>query len=173
MIAVLVNELTQFVGLEIGHEVIIQGTRERYIDNDASTTAGQTCIVDAVILVNYYGTHEYSTEQFTEITGKEFYALDKTVDYSTSAYILTGTINFVDKGYYTTLSLTAADGTTLTLYMSGAGQYKWTEQYYGQEVAMEIAPCNWNNKTFWAGCILAIYNEDGSKVYNTLNFDNN
>ena len=39
---------------------------------------------------------------------------------------------------------------------------------------MEIAPCNWNDKKDnYRGCVLAIVLEDGSKIYNTLNFDSN
>lgn len=172
MIAVLVANTTDLVGLEIGHEVIIQGMRERFIKSDASTTAGQTCIVQAVLLVNNYGNHEYSTKKFVDFSAEEFYALDSTVDYSTTVYVLTAKINYVDKGFYTTINLTAGS-TTISLYMSGAGQYSWMEDYYGQEVTLEIAPCNWNDKTYWAGCVLAIRNEDGSKVMNTWVFDNN
>ena len=70
------------------------------------------------------------------------------------------------KGYfsYDVLSLSAET-------VSGAGQYSWMEAYYGQEVTMEIAPCNWNDKGFWAGCVLAIRLEDGTKIMNTYNFD--
>lgn len=170
MIAVLVANTTDLVGLEIGHEIIIQGTRERYVNDDAAAWAGQTCIVQAVLLVNNYGNHEYSTAKFINATAEEFYALDKSVDYSTTVYVLTAKINYVDAGYYTTLNLTAGS-TSISLYMSGAGQYSWMQDYYGEEVTLEIAPCNWNNKGYWVGCVLAIRNEDGSKVYNTLNFD--
>lgn len=88
-------------------------------------------------------------------TAADFYALDPLVDYSTTVFVFTATINFVDGGRYTTLNLTSG-GTTVGLYMSGAGDYSWLEDFYGQEVEMEIAACNWNNKTYWRGCILAI-----------------
>ena len=170
MIAVLVANTTDLVGLEIGHEIIIQGTRERYVNDDASTIAGQTCIVQAVLLVNNFGNHEYSTAKFIDTTAAEFYALDGTVDYSTTVFVLTATVNYVDTGYYTKLNLTSGS-TTINLYMSGAGQYSWMKDYYGQEVTLEIAPCNWNNKGYWVGCALAIRNADGTKIMNTLNFD--
>ena len=35
---------------------------------------------------------------------------------------------------------------------------------------LEIALCNWNNKTYYTGCVLAVINEDGTKTVNTLNF---
>jgi len=41
----------------------------------------------------------------------------------------------------------------------------------GQEVTLEIAPCNWNSKKTYAGCVLAVRNTDGTKTLNTLNFN--
>ena len=172
MIAVLVKEATAFADLEIGHEVILKGTRERYVDESKNPTwAGQTCIVDAEILVNNYGKHEYSTAKFLETTAADFYALDATVDYSTTVYVLTAKVSFVDGGRYTTLELVSGD-TKVDLYMSGAAQYSWLQAFTGQEVTMEIAPCNWNNKKYWRGCVLAVRTAEG-KVFNTLNFDIN
>jgi hypothetical protein len=64
------------------------------------------------------------------------------------------------------------DGTTtLTVYSSGSGQYSWLADYVNQEVTVELAPCNWNTKSFYATCILSITTSDGTKIYNTLNFD--
>jgi hypothetical protein len=45
--------------------------------------------------------------------------------------------------------------------------------YNGQEVTLEIAACNWNNKTYWRGCAIAIRLADGTKILNTVNFDAN
>ena len=170
MIAVLVDSTDEFVGLEIGHEIILTGMRERYVKDDASAIAGQTCIVNAKILVNYYGNHEYSDDQFVySMTGKDFYALKVGVDYSTTVFVLTGTISVTETAYYSTISFTA-DGQKITLYCSSANQYSWLKQFNGQEVTLEIAACNWNDKSFWAGCALAAYTDDG-KILNTLNFD--
>ena len=166
------DSLDEFIDLEIGHEVILKGTRERYVDESKNPTwAGQTCIVDAKILVNNYGNHEYSTAKFVETTAAEFYNLDAAVDYSTTVFVLTATVNFVDGGRYTSLELVSGD-TTVGLYMSGAGQYTWLQEFTGQEVTMEIAACNWNNKKYWRGCVLAVRTAEG-KVLNTLNFDIN
>ena len=175
VIAVLVDELTQFEGLEIGHEVILTGTRERYVKNDASTIAGQSCIVNAEIVANLFGNHKYSTEKFiTDSSVEEFYALDATVDYSTSVYVLNVTIKYTKSAYSSNYNLYSTESNTyISLYCSGAGQYSFLEQFDGQTVTVEIAACNWNDKNYWRGCILAVITEDGSKVYNTLNFDNN
>ena len=94
MIAVLVNSVEEFVGLEIGHEIILKGMRERYVDDDSATWAGQTCIVNAEILVNNYGNTAYSTAKFvTDKTLADFYALDGTVDYSTTVFVLKATVS--------------------------------------------------------------------------------
>ena len=172
MIAVLVKEATAFADLEIGNEVILKGTRERYVDESKNPTwAGQTCIVDAEILVNNYGEHAYSTAKFVETTAADFYNLDAAVDYSTTVYVLTAKVEYVDGGRYTSLKLVSGTD-VVNLYMSGAGQYSWLQAFTGQEVTMEIAPCNWNNKQYWRGCVLAVRTADG-KVFNTLNFDIN
>lgn len=170
MIAVLVDSTDAFKGLAIGHEVILTGVRERYVKDDASAHVGQTCIVGAVIEANLYGNHEYSTAKFvTDKTPAEFYALDKTVDYSTTVFVLTVTVEVNETAYYTNIKL-ASDSTKISLYCSSANQYTWLKAFAGQEVTMEIAACNWNDKSYWTGCALAVYTEDG-KIYNTLNFD--
>ena len=123
VISVIVNSEREFAGLEIGHEVILTGERERYIKDDANTTAGQTCIVNAVINVNLYGNHEYSTAKFvTDKTPADFYALDKTVDYSTTVFVLTVTVEVEETAYYTNIKLVSGS-TKLSLYCSSAEQY--------------------------------------------------
>ena len=175
VIAVLVNSTSELVGLEIGHEIIISGMRERYIKDDSYTTHGQTSIVNAIIIANYYGNHEYSTEKFvTDSTVEEFYALDKTVDYSTTVFVLPVRIEYVQDNFSSNYKLHSTTGNSyISLYCSGAGQYRaLLDQFNGQTVTVEIAPCNWNAAKYWKGCILAVRTEDG-KVYNQLNFDAN
>ena len=169
MIAVKVaNKAEAFAGLAIGHEVIVKGMRERYVNDDAAAWAGQTCIVNAVILQNNFGSHDYSTEKFvTDKTVSDLYNLDKAIDYSTTVFVVTGTISF-PSGYGQ--PAINADGVSFGFYSSGSGQYAWLQQFAGQEVTIEIAVCNWNNKNYWRGCVLAVRTEDG-KILNTLNFD--
>jgi hypothetical protein len=172
VITVLVNSTDEFAGLEIGHMVILSGERERYVKDDASAFTGQTCIVNAVIEANLYGNHEYSTAKFvTDKTGAEFYALDPNVDYSTTVFVLNVTIEVVETPYYTNMNVVAEDGTKIQLYSSGASQFAFLMDYKGQQITVEIAACNWNDKNYWRGCVLAVVHEDGSKTYNTLNFD--
>ncbi|MBO5682773.1 MAG: hypothetical protein J6S10_02240 [Clostridia bacterium] len=175
VIAVLVNSTDELVGLEIGHEIIISGMRERYIKDDSYTTHGQSSIVKATILANYYGNHEYSTAKFvTDSTVEAFYALDKTVDYSTTVFVLDVRVERTSSGYSSNYNLYSTTSSTyISLYCSGAGQYDdLLQQFNGQTVTIEIAACNWNDKNYWRGCILAVRTPEG-KIYNQLNFDAN
>ena len=171
MIAVLVAK-DAFAGIEIGHEVVIKGVRERYIKDDSYTTYGQDAIVNGQIIANYYGNHEYSTEKF--ITGKtlaDIKALDITESHSTEVYVVKAVVEVVETAHYTNLKITH-NGVELQLYCSGAAQYNWLKAYAGQEITIEVAPCNWNDKKDnYRGCVLAVVNEDGTKVLNTLNFN--
>lgn len=173
MIAV-ITTTEVLAGLEIGQEIVIEGMRDRFYDSskNGGAHAGQTCITGATVKANLYGKHDYSTEFFiTDKTLADFYALDYTVDVSTNVYVLKATVTLQETAYYTNLKLT--DGsTTVSLYCSSASQYNWLKAYAGQEVTVEIAPCNWNNKNFWAGCVLALRTADG-KIVNSLNFDVN
>lgn len=159
-------------GLEIGQAVIITGKRHNQT-NGNTNHFGQTCIIDAQVEVNFYGEHEYSAETFvTDMTVADFYALDATVDYSTTVFVVTATVNVPTSGNAQP-TLVDAEGNSISLYCSGAGQYEFLRQFSGQTVTVEVAACNWNNKTYWRGCVLAVILEDGTRVVNTLNFDNN
>ena len=171
MIAVVVNSADVMDTIAIGNEIIISGMRERYVKDDSYTTYGQDAIVAATIVANYYGEHAYSTDK--AITGKtpsDINALDVTESHSTELYLMTATIKVVDTNYYSNIYI--SDGTTdLLLYCSSSSQYSWLKAYAGQTVTIEIAPCNWNEKTTYRGCVLAVVNDDGTKVLNTLNFN--
>ena len=154
--------------IEIGHEVVLEAKRGI---NTKDKAYGQTCLKEATIKTNYFGKHEYPTDAFKgELTLREFYNLPVTTDYTTHVYTITATVEVGGSAYYTNIKLTD-DGTSVNLYCSSAAQYKWLQAYAGQEITMEIAPCNWNSKAYYTGCVLAVINEDGTKVYNTLNFD--
>ena len=172
VIAVLVNDKSMFDGLKIGNEVILTGKRDKF-HNGNGTWAGQTCITGAVIDANLQGDHEYSKDTF--IIGKtatEFYNLDDEIDYSTSVFILEVTIVYYEAVGKTPAKYVLSDGTTeVNLYCSGPDQYAFLSDFVGQTVTVEVAACNWNNKTYWRGCVLSVTDADGNTVYNTLNFD--
>ena len=155
--------------ISVGDEVIIRGVKG-HNKKAESTCAGQANIYDAEILVNNYGSHEYSTETFIE--GKTFAdikALSVNDDIASQVYVVRGTIIINETPFYSSIKFQDASGETLTLYCSGAGQYSWAKDYAGQEVTVEFAICNWNDKTFWAGCLLSLTTDDGVKVNNTYN----
>ena len=158
--------------LEIGHEVVLQATRA-INTKGGEGYYGQTCLKEATVVVNNYGQHPYPTDAFRgEITVADFRKLDVKTDYSTSVFTIKATVVVEETAYYTKICL--SDGSnTITLYCSSANQYSFLKAYAGQEVTLELAACNWNDKDFWAGCVLAVILEDGSRVLNTLNFDTN
>ena len=157
--------------LKPGQEVVLEGKRHNNTKGGAGYY-GQTCLTDAKIVANNYGNHAYDDSTF--ITGKtlaDFRNLDVTKDYSTSVFIVKAQVQITETSYYTSIALT--DGTNkVTLYCSSAKQYNWLKAYAGQEITLELAACNWNDKSFYAGCVLSVINEDGSKTINELNFQN-
>ena len=157
-----------FDSIKIGNEVVIEGTR-LHKTKGGDTYFGQTAIENATVVANYYGNHDYCTDFFvTDKTVADFYALDAKVDYSTTVFVLKATVEFTGGGYSTNVNLVSGSD-KISLYCSGAGQYSFLQQFAGQEVTLEVAACNWNSKTYWRGCVLAVRTADG-KVVNELNF---
>ena len=154
--------------LTIGDEVIVTGTRD-VKTKGGSGYFGQSNLYNCTIDANFYGGHEYSTETFvTDKTLADVYNLDATVDYSTTVFTVTATVLVEEAAYYTNIYL--SDGNVqLRLYCSSANQYSWLKAYAGQEVTVEVAACNWNDKTYYTGCVLSVITAEG-KVFNELNF---
>ena len=170
MIAVKLSDASKISEIAIGNEIVLTGMRERFIKDDTYTTYGQDAIVNCEIVANYYGNYEYSTERFiTDKTLADIYALDANESHTTEVYVVKATVTVVKTSFYTRIDLTD-NGTTLQLYSGGADQYNWLKQFEGQEVTMEISPCNWNSAKYYKGCVLAVITEDG-KILNTLNFN--
>ena len=156
--------------LKIGYEVVLEA--DRAVNSNGGTGyCGQTCLKNATVVVNNYGEHAYSTASFKgDISVADFYNLDITKDYTTSVFTMKATVVVEETPYYTNIKL--SDGANkITLYCSSANQYSWLKAYAGQEVTVEIAACNWNDKTYYVGCVLAVVNADGTKTLNTLNFN--
>lgn len=167
-IAVRVDNTDVWNGLAIGQEVYITGLRDKF--NSGDSGYGVTCITGATVKSNLYGSHEYSTNSFiTDKTLDDVYALNANEDHTTEVYVTKGTVLVEETAYYTNIKLVTAIGKKLTLYCSSANQYSWLKVYAGQEITVEIVPCNWNGKSYYAGCVIAVVTEDG-KIFNTLNF---
>ncbi len=168
MIAVIVKNVDVFKTIEIGQEIVISGKRDCFKEAGAAH-AGQICLSNAEVLANYYGNHDYPTDRF--ITDKDLAyirALNANEDHSTEVYVVKATVVVGGNAFYSNIQLKDGD-TTLNLYCSSAKQYAFLQAFEGQEVTLEIAPCNWNDKSYYVGCALAVYTEDG-KIINELNF---
>ncbi len=155
--------------IKIGDMVVVSGTRD-VKTKGGSNYFGQSNLYESTVVANYYGNHTYSTASFvTDKTLKEVYDLDPLVDYTTTVFKLTATVLVEDAAYYSNIYLTDGNGTQLRLYCSSASQYNWLKAYAGQEITVEVAACNWNDKNYYTGCVLAVETAEG-KVFNTVNF---
>ncbi len=158
-------------GLKIGDEVVVKGTKDHKV-SEGKSCAGQINIYNAEVLVNYYGNHEYSTELFDDTKDLAYLrSLDSTEDHSTEVYVVEGVIKFIDKTYYTVCQIETEDGSTyISLYCANSGQYSFLEPFKDQVVKLEIAMCNWNDKSYYTACIISA-TLNGEKIINQLNFD--
>ena len=171
VIAVVLSNADDLDTLNIGNEIIVKGTKDHKV-KDGYTGKGQINIYNAEVLVNNYGEHKYDTSTF--ITGKtlvDVYELNPNEDHSTEVYVVEAIVKFNKTAYYTNVTVTSLDGSvSLTLYSSSAAQYSFLEAFADQKVTLEIAACNWNSKTYYAGCVVSVTSE-GNTVVNSLNFD--
>ena len=88
------EELTKF---KQGNRVVIEGVRTQ--NRATATLKGQAKIGDAVLVHNYFGEHEYSTETFEESTLAEVARLINSTseDYTTDVYVVEASIK--SQGY--------------------------------------------------------------------------
>ena len=160
----------------IGDNVVIEGHRGYWGSNGLDS---QICINDASIFVNLYGGDgTYPTDSFK--SGKTIAEL---VNLPVSELEHTAEVYVIDNAYLTSNGASMyptyylidegeADYKTngLQFYQSGSSQYAWLNEYLGQTFKAEIALCNWNSKSKFKVCVLSITLEDGTQIYNELNF---
>ena len=169
MIAITLADASAFSELEIGYEVVLEGTRDCFKDVE-KTHAGQLAVSNCTIVANYYGENDYHTFDFiTDKDLKYIYDLDENEQYSDKVYVVKATVTVEESQYYTNIFL-SGNGVSLRLYCSSASQYSFLKAFAGQEVTVEVAPCNWNDKTYYTGCVLSVTTADGTVVLNELNF---
>ena len=165
VIAVRMTVADELAKLQQGNKVVITGKRDQVRKKD--TALGQTAIVDAVLLHNYFGEHEYSTETFVESTLAEVAQLQLTEDWTSQVFIVEATASI--SGYVAIISNGDA---SITLYTGNSSQYQWlVDAVAGKTLKMEVALCDWNSKTPYKACVLAVYLEDGTKIVNSFNFN--
>ncbi len=188
MIAVLTDGET-LGKIKPGDEVVFEGYKvhchKNYDQDTLNKIAGQCAIVgsvngsgenvsytaDSKMLANYFGNNSYDTSYFIENkTIDELYDLPIGADYTNNVYKVKAKIVLEGSQYYSNILLQDENGTKkLRLYCSGSSQYSWLKAYEGQVVEMELAVCNWNDKTYYTGCVISA-TLNGVKVFNTLNF---
>ena len=160
--------------ISFGNEVIIEGYRVQKISKENTTV--QSCIQSATIVANLYGRHDYSTASFDKSkTFADLLKITTETNVTNKAFVVTGVIKFVETKFYSNAYLTingAADKDVSALfYCSNANsQYKMLKEYDGQEVTVEVALCDWNNKGYRL-CLLSITGQDGVQKINTYNYN--
>ena len=156
-----------------GNVVVLTGTKALIGKSDSAPEYHfQLVLKDATLDVNLFGKGGYSTASFTEMTLAEAKELDVNTHANTERGITVAdvTFKFTGGGYSTNVFVCQGD-VEIMLYCSGSKQYKWLEQYEGKTVKVDMAVCNWNSaKGGYKATILAVYNEDGTKTINKLNF---
>lgn len=157
--------------LSAGDEIVIRGTKSHKVTKPENSV-GQINVYNSTILVNYYGNHEYETSYFDNTkTLAELYALNPMEDHTTEVYVVEAVVEVNETAFYTNIKIKSVDGaTTLSLYCSSANQYSFLKQYAGKTVQLELAMCNWNDKTYYTGCVISVTYQ-GVKTINTLNFN--
>lgn len=173
LIPVRVATSDELVGLRVGHEVIVTGTKLHVKKDPSYANAGTNCINNATVQ-NLYGNHEVSTASYISKDFSEIYELAKdiTLDLAAQGYITTCKVSKSVGGYSTNYYLTTEDGSkSIQLYSGSASQYSWLDQFDGQVVTVEIALCDWNSKKDgYRLCALAVVTTSG-KVYNEYNLN--
>lgn len=164
-VAVRMTDASVLENLELGNRVAIKGTKT----DEVNSKVGQTCILDATLVANYYSKTDYSTASFDRTkTVADLIEFDK-ADTSNTAkvFIVEATIAKNSGGFSTTYDVVAGDA-KLQLYSGSGSQYSWLEPFAGKTVTVEVALCNWNGKAL-KGCVLAVI-DNGVKTVNSINF---
>ena len=173
LISVVFENGSDFKEIKLGNMVVVEGTRIHNKKETSTGLAGQTVINNAKIVVNYYGEHEYSNVSFdSSKTIADLAAYKVDTDYSTKVYKLKAKIDIAESSFYANMYLQDLNDSSksIRLYSSDAKkQYDWLYGLKGQEVELEIALCNWNDKKEYTACVISAV-IDGVKVVNDLNF---
>ena len=163
VIAILGNK-EEIKELSIGDLVYVEGTRahNRKASSVEKNIAGESCIADAKIILNEFGNHEIPTASFnTETTIEQLLELKVSEDYTAQVYTLKGKLLIEKKGYstnYYVVSLTNPEK-KIQLYKGSTSQYSWLDEFQNEEeITFNFALCNWNDKTYYAGCVLSASN---------------
>jgi len=154
--------------LAMGNLVVVKGKRIHY--NKTETCAGQSCINDATIENNFFGEYAYSTAGFkNDLTIAQMIELPVNQDYTAAVYRIEGKLTLYKTQYASTYQIADADGKYIAFYSSSAAQYAWLDEYLDKTVTVDLALCNWNKKSGYKGCVLAVVEGD-KLIVNPGNF---
>lgn len=175
MIAVELSQ-TELEGVSLGNKVVITGTRDfagrKYDSNDGTilTSHGQSSIRDAEVVINFYGEHEYSTDNFVHgKTLSDLMNLDILEDHSTTVYVIDVIIVYTETPYYTRYEIEdPVTGQSTNIYSSSGSQLRFLQPVQGETVTIEFTAVNWNGNG-WRAALLS-YTFEGEKVINDSNF---
>lgn len=155
--------------LQVGNEVIMKGKKVIYESSKGLTQ--QICLLDAELVINYYGEHQYSKASFdSSNTLADLNNLSTDEFHTTQVYVLQVKVEFVEQQYFSNCYIKSEDDSVqMLLYTSNGSQYNWLKEFNGEVITVEMCLCDWNNKAQWRGCILSATNGEKT-VNNTLNF---
>lgn len=168
VIAIRMNDKADLEKLSLGNEVIIQGTKTHF--KPGTNIIGQICVNEATLVLNLYGSHDYSTASFDSTkTVEELYSFSAAEDHSAQGYVVNAQL-VVKKSAYSTNYYVTDGKYEIYLYAGSGGQYAWLDEYLEKDIKIEMVMCNWNTKAEYRGMIISIQPEGGSKIINNLNF---
>lgn len=161
--------------ISLGDEVILKGFRTVAYKELIKGNYGQSVVTDCQLVVNLYGNHAYSKASFLEDkTLEELINTPMNEDPTAQVYVVEAKIKVVEAQFYGNVYLVSPTDSSqqIILYSSdGRKEYGWLKDYDGQTLKLEIALCNWNTKKQFAACALSATLDDGTVLYNTLNYN--
>ncbi len=168
IIAVQVSS-AEFENINRGDQVIISGTRTTFTQN--GDAQGEIVIKDATLVENLYGDNSYSTASFDSTkTLEELSKIDNVKDIeniTAKAYVIKGYFSKTASTRSSTCAITNKDKTSsISLYTNSGNEYDWLLDYSDQELTLEIALCNWNNKKFYKACVIKAYTSTNQELVN-------
>ena len=159
--------------IDLGNTIVVEGTKKHHKKIETGNYVGQCVIDDASLVINLYGDDFPSKDYYdSSKTLSDIYDFDENIDYTTQVFVVEGVVKFIDGGYSKTIKIQSEDGkVAVSLYCSSSEtQYGWLKEFADQLVSIELIPCNWNGKNYYACCVLSV--SDGTKtVINSLNFN--
>lgn len=172
-IVVTLNEVAAKGLVNIGDEVIVQGTKQHFMSNDTykGTYPGQIQLENAILLSNKYGNNKIPTSSIKETTFDELFTVcnDGKVDHSQEVYKLKAKILKTSSMYPSYYMYENDENTKIQFYSSNVSQYEdYFDKYLNQELTYVVAPVNWN-KSFYKLNLIYIVLDSGE----IINYKNN